>query len=1445
MDQTYSITDLQFTVLSPDEIRRIAVCDVYEPMLYERGLPRNNSVLDLRLGTTDRRFRCSTCKNTVTQCNGHFGKIELATCVFNPVLIDVVHKILRSVCYWCAHLLLDPADAVFKPSRNQKKRLAAIATRSARRTCPCCHGPQPSWMRTGMILKKDFSSCPDATFEDEDELSFAVSVSSNTDVYSVLDNISAKHSEMLGLGHTKPSSLMFTVLLCPPVIMRPSVASSESSKTRGHDDLTLKLQDIVKSNLHLHTLLRSNEPVAHILLERAKELLQMNIVMYLTNDVRLQNTKSQSSAALRRSASMRSITTRLRGKKGRIRGNLCGKRVDYSSRSVVGPDPLIDIDELGVPGCIATKQTLRCHVFDANTDYLRGCVRIGAGKLGGAHSIECADGTLIHLLSLTDEQRGKVADDLSTGDVVQRHLKDGDLVIFNRQPSLHMHSMMAHTIRILPGETFRLNPQSTGPYNADFDGDEMNMHCPQRIDATAEMSTLMHVSSNLISPQHSNSAFSLIQDVVVGLYRMSDPVRHVTRDEAMQHVAQLRYVDLERMGPIFGSVGESVSCVDLLHSVIPKSLSCESADIKIIDGRLLRGRLTKSALTYIIATIARELSGKEATMFMSDAQRLAVSFLYIEGFTCSMADCNSTKSGEAQRKIVEMLSKTTLITESDTAMMVQEAMNAAGSIAISGLRANNNLQEMIACGSKGSIINTLQIAACVGQQTVGGRRIVHGTDRRTLPSFLDEDMHDTLMNCQARGFVMNSYRKGLSAEEYFFHMAGGREGLVDTAVKTAHTGYMTRRVGKFLENQKATQTGSVINSCGDIVQQLYGGDGFAADKLEPVKVHGVLATDIEWGNGPIAALGCAVAKRIRRAKGVFERVPSSILYLPCNITRYLLTDTGPKASLDLCSAVKELSAMHDPICVHLCWELCKASDTDVVNAIAFAKRATEYARVPAGYSPGIVAAQSLGQPVTQMTLNTFHMAGRGSELVSAGVPRLGELLDQTKKIALPMMRIAMTSDVASSRSMTTEISKTIVLMTLEDLRTSQIGVNVISDPDVGPYELRSYQFQIALDDSLLRDRNTNLLSVANLMNEKLRLDKLDEHTHAALFAYSAEICGVCLYVSNYEALIAVSDMLTINRNTTDVPKMLVKVKEALLDLPLTGFCGVKQSFLREHHEWSEKTQSEQSVFGIETMGINLAALTLLPHVDMTQTVCTNTQTIYQMYGIEATMNMLYRDFVEVLGEGNVHARHIWTMLEAMAFDGVPNSINRHGLARTRATPLHRASFEETVDTLTNASIFNASCCVRGGITEEIMNGTSATIGTGSVHLVCNDLEFIGRTIQHTTLPGTPPGSHTTPPGTPPGTPATPPGTPPGTPRGNSPATPLATHPPQPPDSPPFHPMSLDFEDTGCQKKRSPGIDLLQQSKRHKPFVIEEWGCDVWDYEPKSPIIVHEYVPRSP
>ena len=432
-------------------------------------------------------------------------------------------------------------------------------------------------------------------------------------------------------------------------------------------------------------------------------------------------------------------------------------------------------------------------------------------------------------------------------------------------------------------------------------------------------------------------------------------------------------------------------------------------------------------------------------------------------------------------------------------------------------------------------------------------------------------------------------------------------------------------------------------------------------------------------------------------------------------------------------------------------------------------------------------------------------------------------------------------------------------MTLEDLRSGLISVDVISDPDAGPYESRSYKFQIALDKSLLMERNTNLLSVANLLNEKIRLEKLDEHALAALFA-SAEICGVCVHIHDYHALIAVSDILTTNKNAADIPKMLLKVKDALLSLPLAGFCGVKQSFVREHNAWSEKTQSEQSVFAIETIGVNLAALTLLAHVDMTRTVCTSTLTIYQMYGIEATMNLLYRDFVEVLGDGNVHARHIWTMLEAMAFDGYPNSINRHGLARTRASPLHRASFEETVDTLTNASIFNASCNIRGGITEEIMNGTFASIGTGSVHLVCNDLEFIGRKIQHATEtpPGTPatPRSNlcATPPGSPSGTPrynssATPPGSPSGTPRSNSsatpPAAPLASHPPQSPDSPPFHPMLSDFDDTGCHKKRSPDADLLQQSKRHKPFVIEEWGCDVWDYEPNSPIIVHEYVPRSP
>ncbi len=381
------------------------------------------------------------------------GKIELATPIVNPVFADTILKTLRCVCFWCSRLLVPDAHLCMRYTRNPKKRLSAIAIRAKTvRLCPCCGGAQPSWQRNGLIFRRDFvGDC----FDTDEELALAVSPNVLGDMFSILDNISTHHCKLLGFEKTKASWLMNEVLPCPPVIMRPSVASSESSRTRGHDDLTLKLQDIVKSNAALRTAQLAEQsastPVelerAMAAVERARQVVQVHVAMYLTNDVRCSSSFSKTSvgtisASIRRNSNLRSMSSRLKGKRGRIRGNLCGKRVDFSSRSVIGPDPCIDVDELGVPESIATSQTVNARVFFANRESLAAAVRVGANKVGGAMIVEKTGDPprRISLQTLSEDDRATIAENLQPGDIVHRHLLNGDAVRFGCAPAILVHS---------------------------------------------------------------------------------------------------------------------------------------------------------------------------------------------------------------------------------------------------------------------------------------------------------------------------------------------------------------------------------------------------------------------------------------------------------------------------------------------------------------------------------------------------------------------------------------------------------------------------------------------------------------------------------------------------------------------------------------------------------------------------------------------------------------------------------------------------------------------------------------------------------------------------------------------------------------------------------------------------------------------------------------------
>ena len=416
----------------------------------------------------DRRLKCGTCKRPVTTCPGHFGSIALNFPVLHPGFIDVVLKILRCVCFFCSELVLTEKDkATLRKTRDRKQRLSMASTLGkAKKVCPSCSGNLPQYTRAGLNIKCDWSR---VTFADPEEERYCQRPFTAAEIRLVLRHMKDEACALLLLNPktTRPENLVLTTLIVVPPIVRPSITITEGSRARGQDDLTAKLCDIVKANTAAKTVL-DKEAVAisrvglSITAQQAVTDLAFHVSTFMNNELRGQRQSMQRSGL-----PSKSITSRLKGKEGRIRGSLMGKRVNFSARSVVSPDSQMDIDQVGIPLRVATKLTVPERTVDWNIDRLRMAVRAGPHVLQGAHAIRRGPRTT--LLEFSDRERE--AKLLQVGDIVERYLMNDDIVLFNRQPSLHKGSMMGYRVRLMPHKTFRLNMAVTLPLNADCDGD--------------------------------------------------------------------------------------------------------------------------------------------------------------------------------------------------------------------------------------------------------------------------------------------------------------------------------------------------------------------------------------------------------------------------------------------------------------------------------------------------------------------------------------------------------------------------------------------------------------------------------------------------------------------------------------------------------------------------------------------------------------------------------------------------------------------------------------------------------------------------------------------------------------------------------------------------------------------------------------------------------------
>jgi DNA-directed RNA polymerase subunit A' len=870
------IGKIEFGILSPKEVRQMSVRKIIWADTYDDdGYPYSQGLMDLHLGVIDPGMRCKTCGQKASDCPGHFGHIELAKPVIHVGYTRLIRKLLRVTCRSCGRLLLSP-DEITKIVGTEEDESGDLVTEKdikKERVCPYCGEQQ---LKINFEKPTTFSevvvSADDQGKEKKEEHKLTPA-----DIRARLERIPNEDLKLLGIDPdvARPEWTILTVLPVPPVTMRPSIILENGQ--RSEDDLTHKLVDIIRINQRFKENQDAGAP--QLIIEDLWELLQYHVTTYLDNEV-----AGCPPARHRSGRPLKTLSQRLKGKDGRFRGSLSGKRVNFSARTVISPSPFLSVNEVGIPMAIANEMTIPVRVTTQNIDVARFYVKNGTDRNAltdppGANYVIRPDERRIRI---SDENKDDVADQLEVGWTVERQMRDGDIVLFNRQPSLHRMSIMGHHVKIMDGKTFRLNPAVCPPYNADFDGDEMNLHVPQTEEAMAEVEILVNVQENILSPRFGGPIIGGIHDHISGIFLLTHEVRWFTKSEALY---LLKHTGVEHM-PEPGKVENGVpywSNKQVFSVIIPddinmifKASSCQHCEtckkelcdrdtyVKIRDGNLVTGTIDKKAIGAfdgeIVNRIIRQYSQKRAAQFINDVTRLSIRSIMFDGFSFAIDDEDLSKTDYGQieevldnaerdvRRRIQIYEEGQLEpmpgrTEEETLEMqimqvLGKARDRTGEIASRHLGLSNSAVVMAVSGARGSILNLTQMAGCVGQQSVRGERIVRGYDQRTLPHFKRGDR-----GAPAHGFVRSSYKKGLNPTEFFFHAIGGREGLVDTAVRTSQSGYLQRRMINALQDLKVEYDRSVRTTGGRILQFQYGEDGTDPTKSsygEPVDVKGVI-----------------------------------------------------------------------------------------------------------------------------------------------------------------------------------------------------------------------------------------------------------------------------------------------------------------------------------------------------------------------------------------------------------------------------------------------------------------------------------------------------------------------------------------------------------------------------------------------------------------------------
>lgn len=1422
------IDKIELCILGNNEIERMSVLDkgslgIEFPDLNDKMDIKRGGLIDTRMGTTDNNIRCGTCGLGINHCVGHFGHITLAKYVFNIGYLPFVKKILSVICLRCSRILIPEKDMLKvidylkkKPLRIRMSELKNKFIKNATH-CSYCGGPiskikleTKAQHNINLIAEYNVLSAPNSTNIDESKKKIRYQLTSDI-CYTILCNINDTDSGLIGFDPIKsrPEDLIYKNFPVPPVQVRPSVKGE--GQTPKQDDLTHYLSDIVKANKQV----RNHE--ANVINKYSHDygkLLQHYIKSYYDDDSTLL-AKSKKKTRQRKS-----LVVRLKGKEGRFRANLQGKRVDFSARTVITPDALMEIDQLGVPIAIARNLTFPEIVTHNNIKKLEQLVKNGRNIYPGANFVIPIE-KFNKRHTITDLRYGKNDVILKIGDIVERHLVDGDIVLFNRQPSLHMQSMMSHRVKVIQDEniaSFRLNLAILKPYGADFDGDEMNMIAPQNIQSQYELAELTHVKYQIISPTSSSPIIGIVLDGLIGFYNMTARNTPLNWRNSMNFLAPT----FEKINEIKIEKHKIYNGNEIASHIIPNKINYpeyggpNNFKTVIKNGNIIKGFISKNFIgtgkkNNLIHNILNKYGHDRTLKFLNACTNISINFNLYFGFTINIKDVIMPLEIKKQMKILletrklevshmltnaennkGMIDKTEL--ESTLYNKLNNITSELSKIVQNILPKNNNFFIMMDSETgKDAISRVGQIVGCVGQQkSVDNKRMPLNDMYRCLNYFYqNEDLP------LARGFAESSFVDGMTFPETVYAHTVGRDGLIDTAMKTAETGYLYRKMSKSQEDIIVKYDGTVRTAKNGVIQFIYGNLGVDVRKQHQHTIDLIEMSDDEiismfkfdknelkdykFKNNDIF---CDEILKMRNL--LFElSVKANLDYiaiqknymLPINLPTIINTvinntykthtyldpnyiyDTIHELLLHkntpiVCSNKNNSIKYNDElvaktifkialyyfiapkICI-VTHKLSKEAFDDMINMII---KDFKKAIVEPGLMVGILSAESIGEPTTQLTISSFHHAGAG--VARQGLIRIQELIGVRKNIKKPTMIIFLNDDVCNNDSIAKKIVSHIDFVTFNELSDN---VTFIYDPNPNDKNGKmksdnvSYIFKklstseqklenapwlirIELNREIMFDKNVVLLDIKKAFydnwNKKLNdfkiIKKEEKNIMEKILDYAI--------LSNDDN----DDFPIIHVRLQIQDDFNIKFINGLLDLiskfkikgmtNINGEIRISPEFYNFYNNKTQKIEKKNQNI-IYTNGINLNDVRYLKYIDNCKTRCNDINIIYETFGIEAARTVLLKEiYHEMSGGDNIVFQHFTILVDMMTSRGIIVSVDRHGFNKQEMDVFARASFEKSVDQLISAAAFCESDTL-DCVSSRIMTGLIVKSGTGLCDIV--------------------------------------------------------------------------------------------------------------------------------